>query len=137
MTHHIHDLIYAITPAIVNSFRHALSIVDSALSTGRSQAAYLHRSFGSGKSHFMAILDLLLANQSAPWKRGELHELRTAIEVRILTVCDIYDALTAAARPYRSALQREEALEKLPLDCEAGSVDADVVDMFRYVLAAD
>ncbi len=67
---------YAITPDIVATFRHALEIVDSALRDQRSQAAYLHGSFGSGKSHFMAILNLMLANHEAPWKRGEFHELR-------------------------------------------------------------
>ena len=67
---------YAITPDIVNTFSHTLEIVDSALRDGRSQAAYLHGSFGSGKSHFMAILNLMLANHAAPWKRGEFHELR-------------------------------------------------------------
>ncbi|MBK6462400.1 MAG: hypothetical protein IPF92_15495 [Myxococcales bacterium] len=67
---------YAITPKIVQTFEHALSIIGSALRDGRSQAAYLHGSFGAGKSHFMALLDLMLANHPAPWSRGELHALR-------------------------------------------------------------
>ena len=68
---------YAITPKIVQTFEHALSIIGSALRDGRSQAAYLHGSFGAGKSHFMALLDLMLADHPAPWARGELHALRT------------------------------------------------------------
>jgi len=68
---------YAITPKIVQTFEHALSIVGSALRDGRSQAAYLHGSFGAGKSHFMAVLDLMLADHAAPWSRGELHALRS------------------------------------------------------------
>lgn len=67
---------YAITPKIVQTFEHALSIIGSALRDGRSQAAYLHGSFGAGKSHFMALLDLMLADHPAPWSRGELHTLR-------------------------------------------------------------
>jgi hypothetical protein len=67
---------YAITPKIVKTFEHALSIIGSALRDGRSQAAYLHGSFGAGKSHFMAVLDLMLADHPAPWSRGELHTLR-------------------------------------------------------------
>src|SRR5687768_11117186 len=67
---------YAITPKIEQTFEHALSIISSALRDGRSQAAYLHGSFGSGKSHFMALLDLMLADHPAPWNRPELHELR-------------------------------------------------------------
>lgn len=67
---------YAITPKIVQTFEHALSIIDSALRDGRSQAAFLQGSFGAGKSHFMAFLDLMLADHPAPWSRGELHALR-------------------------------------------------------------
>jgi hypothetical protein len=68
---------YAITPKIVQTFEHALSIIGSALRDGRSQAAYLHGSFGAGKSHFMAVLDLMLADDPAPWRRPELHYLRS------------------------------------------------------------
>lgn len=71
---------YAITPKLVQTFEHALSIIGSALRDGRSQAAYLHGSFGAGKSHFMAVLDLMLANHPAPWSRGELHALRSKNE---------------------------------------------------------
>ena len=71
---------YAITPKIVQTFEHALSIIGSALRDGRSQAAYLHGSFGAGKSHFMALLDLMLADHPAPWSRGELHALRAKNE---------------------------------------------------------
>ena len=68
---------YAITPKIVQSFRDALSILRSALDDNRSQAAYLDGSFGSGKSHFMAVLALMLLDDPTPWRRSELHELRT------------------------------------------------------------
>lgn len=71
---------YAITPKIVQTFEHALSIIASALRDGRSQAAYLHGSFGAGKSHFMALLDLMLEGHPAPWSRGELHTLRAKNE---------------------------------------------------------
>jgi hypothetical protein len=67
---------YAITPKILLTFEQALSIIGSALRDNRSQAAYLHGSFGAGKSHFMAVLDLMLADHPAPWSRGELHPLR-------------------------------------------------------------
>ena len=67
---------YAITPSLVTTYGHALSVIKSALETGRSQAVWLHGSFGSGKSHFMAILDLMIAGHAAPWKRGEFHALR-------------------------------------------------------------
>ena len=67
---------YAITDKLAHAFDNALSIVDSALTSQRSQAAYIHGSFGSGKSHFMAILDLMLQGHEAPWRRSKFHRLR-------------------------------------------------------------
>lgn len=69
---------YAITPKIVHSFQSALAILKSALEDNRSQAAYLDGSFGSGKSHFMAVLNLMLADHAAAWRRSELHPLRSS-----------------------------------------------------------
>lgn len=51
---------YVVTPQLRVAFGEALGLIDSALSEGRSKATYLHGSFGSGKSHFMAVLDALL-----------------------------------------------------------------------------
>jgi hypothetical protein len=51
---------YVVTPQLVEAYRAALEQVRSSLRDGKSRASYLHGSFGSGKSHFMAILTLLL-----------------------------------------------------------------------------
>jgi hypothetical protein len=51
---------YVVTPQLVICFDQALSLIKSALETHSSKGAYLHGSFGSGKSHFMAVLTLLL-----------------------------------------------------------------------------
>ncbi|MCF3648627.1 hypothetical protein [Synoicihabitans lomoniglobus] len=51
---------YQVTPQLVKCFDEALKLVKGALTGSTSRAAYLHGSFGSGKSHFMAILHLLL-----------------------------------------------------------------------------
>jgi hypothetical protein len=67
---------YAITPKIVQSFQRALSIIQSALDDNRSHPAWLDGSFGAGKSHFMAVLALMLADDPTPWRRSELHGLR-------------------------------------------------------------
>ena len=67
---------YVVTPALVDSFDRALRLVGSALRDGRSQAAYLHGSFGSGKSHFMALLTLLLTGHEEAWRIPALHALR-------------------------------------------------------------
>ena len=59
---------YVVTEQFVGCFDDALSFIRSAIETGSSKAAFLHGSFGSGKSHFMAVLHLLL--QHNPDVRG-------------------------------------------------------------------
>ena len=51
---------YVVTPQLAAAFDNALAFIKSAVETRSSKAAYLHGSFGSGKSHFMAVLSLLL-----------------------------------------------------------------------------
>ena len=57
---------YVVTDQLRRSFDDALSFIRSAVEGdgGRSKAAYLHGSFGSGKSHFMAVLHLLLSHDA-------------------------------------------------------------------------
>ena len=51
---------YVVTEQLARCFDDALSLIGSAVTTNTSKGAYLHGSFGSGKSHFMAVLTLLL-----------------------------------------------------------------------------
>ena len=53
---------YVVTKQLAECFEDALAFVMSAVEDQnlRSKGAYLHGSFGSGKSHFMAVLHLLL-----------------------------------------------------------------------------
>jgi hypothetical protein len=51
---------YVVTEQLRGCFQRALELVHRALEGRRSMGAYLHGSFGSGKSHFMAVLHLLL-----------------------------------------------------------------------------
>ncbi len=67
---------YVVTPRLADAFDHAIGLVHGAMRDARSQASYLHGSFGSGKSHFMALLSLLLADDETAWSRPELHHLR-------------------------------------------------------------
>jgi hypothetical protein len=53
---------YVVTEQLAKSFGDALQFVEGAVRSGESRATYLHGSFGSGKSHFMAVLYLLLAH---------------------------------------------------------------------------
>ena len=52
---------YVVTPQLASAFNEALGFIRGSVESGRSAACYLDGSFGSGKSHFMAVLDLLLA----------------------------------------------------------------------------
>ena len=69
---------YAVTPDLVGNFQQALKAVTASLANGRSQPIFLHGSFGSGKSHFMAMLHLMLQGDPAPWRKPELHAARDA-----------------------------------------------------------
>jgi predicted ATPase len=55
---------YVVTPQLIECFDESLKFIRSALDANTSKAAYLHGSFGSGKSHFMAVLHLLLLNDA-------------------------------------------------------------------------
>ncbi len=56
---------YLVTDQLAKCFDDALGLVESAVSSGESKATYLHGSFGAGKSHFMAVLYLLLQGNTA------------------------------------------------------------------------
>src|SRR3954451_7622324 len=59
---------YVVTPELVKCFDQALDFVRDAVARRTSKATYLHGSFGSGKSHFMAVLHLILSGN--PQARG-------------------------------------------------------------------
>lgn len=56
---------YVVTPQLAACFEDALGFIKSAVDAANSKACYLHGSFGSGKSHFMAVLHLLLEHNTA------------------------------------------------------------------------
>lgn len=58
-------------------------------------------------------------------KKGEI-----PVPSRILTVCDIYDALTASDRPYKKAVPREGALKILEDEACRGLLDSWLVETF-------
>lgn len=59
---------YVVTPELAKCFDSALTFIRSSLQNRTSKATFLHGSFGSGKSHFMAVLHLIL--QGNPTARG-------------------------------------------------------------------
>jgi hypothetical protein len=67
---------YVVTPQLVDSFDEALGLIRSAIESNSSKGSYLHGSFGSGKSHFMAVLHLLLQNNP---RARSIPELATVV----------------------------------------------------------
>jgi response regulator RpfG family c-di-GMP phosphodiesterase len=53
-----------------------------------------------------------------------------AIETRMMTIADIYDALTATDRPYKKALPPEKALDILAGEAKRGQLDAPLLGTF-------
>ncbi|MDH3271290.1 MAG: GAF domain-containing protein [Gemmatimonadota bacterium] len=66
-----------------------------------------------------------------------------SLETRIMTVCDIFDALTASDRPYKKAMPVEKAIQILRAEADDGMLDSEVVELFavsevyRKVLESD
>ncbi len=53
-----------------------------------------------------------------------------SLETRIMTVCDIFDALTASDRPYKKAMPVEKALQVLQWEANDGMLDKEIVELF-------
>lgn len=49
---------------------------------------------------------------------------------KIMTVCDIFDALTAKDRPYKAAVSLERALSILQSEVECGHIEPELVQLF-------
>lgn len=66
---------YVVTEQLQKQFRKALGLVADAVRTGDSHAAYLHGSFGAGKSHFLTVLHAALNNHPAARDKRGLAEV--------------------------------------------------------------
>lgn len=53
-----------------------------------------------------------------------------SIQTRMLTICDIYDALTATDRPYKKAVPVEQALDLMSMECRTGHLDSRLFNVF-------
>ncbi len=69
---------YVVTPQLVECFGEALGMIRGALEADASRGGYLHGSFGAGKSHFMAVLTLLLDGNPSARAVPELAPVVTA-----------------------------------------------------------
>ena len=52
------------------------------------------------------------------------------VQSKMMTIADIYDALTAGDRPYKKGLARDEALDILSHERRAGHLDGALLDLF-------
>jgi len=52
------------------------------------------------------------------------------IQSRMMTITDIYDALTARDRPYKAAVPVERALDILGFERKSGAIDSELFDLF-------
>ncbi|RZA12656.1 MAG: HD domain-containing protein, partial [Proteobacteria bacterium] len=51
-------------------------------------------------------------------------------QTRIMTIADIFDALTASDRPYKKAVPVEKALDILEMEVKGQKIDKDLFDLF-------
>jgi HD-GYP domain-containing protein (c-di-GMP phosphodiesterase class II) len=59
-----------------------------------------------------------------------LTSMEIPIQAKMMTICDIYDALAASDRPYKRAIPADRALEILVHCVRDGEIDADLFRMF-------
>lgn len=71
---------YVLTERLLGNFDEALALIKSALDGNTSKPAFLHGSFGAGKSHFMAVLYALLSGNPVARSRREFDPLLTKHE---------------------------------------------------------
>jgi 3',5'-cyclic-nucleotide phosphodiesterase len=53
-----------------------------------------------------------------------------SVQTRILTICDIWDALTAGDRPYKKAVPLDQAIGLMQEECNAGHIDGSLFQAF-------
>ena len=60
----------------------------------------------------------------------QLQSDQVPLQSRMMTIADIYDALTASDRPYKRAVPHEKALSILEDECKMAKLDRTLLDVF-------
>ncbi len=99
-----------------------------------TQSFYFLREIPWAKTPWRNVPDLAYGHHEhldgTGYPRG-LKESEIAPQVRMLTIADVYDALTAKDRPYKAAMPVERALDILVKEfAQRGKVDAELLDLF-------
>lgn len=61
----------------------------------------------------------------------KLHGDEIPLPTKMMTICDIFDALTASDRPYKRAVPIDRALSILESTVRAGEIDGELFNIFR------
>jgi HD-GYP domain-containing protein (c-di-GMP phosphodiesterase class II) len=61
---------------------------------------------------------------------NKLNAEQIPLQAKMMTIADIYDALTAQDRPYKKALPPERALNILAEEAKGGHIDKALLDVF-------
>ncbi|HEY3051897.1 MAG TPA: HD domain-containing phosphohydrolase [Thermoanaerobaculia bacterium] len=80
-----------------------------------------------------SVPDIAYAHHEKLNGRGyprKLTAMEIPIQSRMMTVSDIYDALTANDRPYKRAVSTDRALDILKMEVKDGLLDSSLVDVF-------
>ena len=81
----------------------------------------------------ISVPDIAYAHHEKLNGRGyprKLTATNISIQSRMMTVSDIYDALTASDRPYKRAVPTDRALDILKMEVNEGLLDLSLVDVF-------
>ena len=99
-----------------------------------TQSFYFLREIPWAKTPWRNVPDLAYGHHEhldgTGYPRG-LKDAEIAPQVRMLTIADVYDALTANDRPYKAAMPIERALDILVKEfAQRGKVDVELLDLF-------
>jgi response regulator RpfG family c-di-GMP phosphodiesterase len=153
----LHEVVMLLNNPTISSSKHLqeLELLEKSGLLADEDAAYLRIEMGSLspqereviQSHVQGTVAFL---KQIPWPRrlsriaeiaGAHHEkldgtgypsntASISVEARMLTICDIFDALIARDRPYKTAQPQDRALELLDSLCKRGELDQHLFDVF-------
>jgi HD-GYP domain-containing protein (c-di-GMP phosphodiesterase class II) len=129
--------------------RHALITAEEARALSIPRGSLTEEEFAEIRSHVVHTFEFL---SRIPWTRAlqripsiaaahhekldgsgyprRLTAAQITLPTRLLTIADIYDALTARDRPYKAAVSPERALDILADESRAGAIDPDLLELF-------
>ncbi|MFF3722028.1 hypothetical protein ACFYYM_06570 [Streptomyces erythrochromogenes] len=133
---------YVVTEQLQGEFRKALKLVGSSLRKNASQAAYLHGSFGAGKSHFLTVLHAVLNGDAAVEEKPRLREVIAEnadwlpgrkflmVPYHLVGAASLESALLGG---YVQTVRRERPEASTPLVFRADSLLADARELLKQI----